>query len=157
MRYGWPLVVLAMVTVGQTVVPERAYAQGAVQASITGLAKDSSGAVLPGVTVEVSSAALIEKTRAAVTDDTGRYRVVGLPPGAYNVTFTLAGFNTVRHEAIELAGSFTATVNADMKVGSLQETVTVTGEAPVVDVQSAQRQQVLKSEVMASIPASRSY
>src|SRR5436190_18788050 len=153
MRFGSVLAILLGVVLASALAPTNVSGQGAVQASITGLAKDSSGAVLPGVTVEVSSAALIEKTRAAVTDDTGRYRVVGLPPGTYNVTFTLTGFNTVRHEAIELAGSFTATVHADMKVGSLQETVTVTGEAPVVDVQSAQRQQVLKSDVMASIPA----
>jgi hypothetical protein len=101
--------------------------------------------VLPGVTVEVFSPVLIERERTAVTDDTGRYRIVNLPPGSYAVTFMLSGFSGVRREGVELAGSFVATINADLKVGALQETVTVTGEAPVVDVQSAQRQQVVKA------------
>src|SRR3954451_21536434 len=111
MRYGCALFVLACLLAAHAVVPAGVHAQGAVQASITGLARDASGAVLPGVTVEVSSPVLIEKTRSAVTDDTGRFRVVSLPPGTYDVTFSLAGFSTVKHEGIELAGSFTATVN----------------------------------------------
>src|SRR6266571_2180649 len=94
------------------------------QASITGVAKDPSGAVLPGVTVEASSPALIEKVRAVVTDGTGQYRIVDLRPGTYSVTFTLTGFSPVKREGIELTGSFTATVNADMRVGSVEETVT---------------------------------
>ena len=88
------------------------------QASITGVVKDSTGAVLPGVTVEASSPALIEKVRTAVTDGTGQYRIVDLRPGVYTVTFTLAGFGTVRREGIELTGSFTATVNAELRVGA---------------------------------------
>src|SRR5260221_12987398 len=134
-------------------VPTAAFAQ----ASITGVVKDASGAVLPGVTVEASSPALIEKVRSAVTDGTGQYRIVDLRAGEYSVSFALTGFGTVKREGIELTGSFTATVNVDLKVGSLAETVTVTGETPVVDVQSAQRQQVVKADVLASIPASRSY
>src|SRR5499425_2838655 len=113
-------------------VPAGAYAQ----AAIAGVVKDSSGAVLPGVTVEAASPALIEKVRAVVTDGSGQYKVVDLRPGTYSVTFTLAGFNTFRRDGIELAGSFTATVNADLRVGSLQETITVTGDTPIVDVQS---------------------
>jgi hypothetical protein len=155
MRFGFALVVLTCLVAG--LVPTNVHAQGATQASITGVVRDASGAVLPGVTVEASSDALIEKVRTTVTDGTGRFRVVSLPPGIYVVTFALTGFTGVRREGIELSGSFTATVNVDLKVGSLEETVTVTGEAPVVDVQSAQRQQVIKSDVMASIPASRSY
>src|SRR3954447_6291092 len=98
------------------------YAQG----TITGVVKDSSGAVLPGVTVEVSSPALIEKTRATVTDGAGLYQIISLPPGTYSVTFTLTGFSTVKREGVELTGSFIATINADLKVGAVAETITVT-------------------------------
>ena len=117
-------------------VPAAAYAQ----ASIAGVVRDTSGAVLPGVTVEAASPALIEKVRSVVTDGTGQYKVVDLRPGTYSVTFTLPGFNTFKRDGIELAGTFTATVNADMRVGALEETVTVTGEASVVDVQSVTQQ-----------------
>jgi len=106
------------------------------QASITGVVKDTSGAVLPGVTVEVASPALIEKTRSAVSDGTGQYRIVDLRPGTYSVTFTLTGFSTVQREGIELSGAFIATINADMKVGAVAETITVSGATPIVDVQS---------------------
>src|SRR5512139_1943521 len=117
-------------------VPSMAWAQ----ASISGTVKDTSGAVLPGVTVEAASDVLIEKVRTATTDGGGLYRIVDLRPGTYTVTFTLPGFNTLKREGIELTGAFTATINAEMKVGSLQETVTVTGETPIVDVQSVRRQ-----------------
>src|SRR5262252_1816332 len=100
------------------------------QASIAGIVKDSSGAVLPGVTVEAASDALIEKSRSAVTDGSGQYRIEQLRAGTYVVTFTLAGFNTVKRDGIELSGSFTATINADMKVGAIEETITVSGETP---------------------------
>src|SRR4051794_29266838 len=88
------------------------------QASITGVVKDSSGAVLPGVTVEAASPVLIEKSRSVVTDGGGQYRIIDLRPGTYDVTFTLAGFATVKREGIELTGSFVATVNPEMRVGS---------------------------------------
>jgi len=101
--------------------PTLAYAQ----ASITGVVKDSSGAVLPGVTVEASSPVLIEKTRTAVSDSEGLYRIIDLRPGTYTVTFTLTGFSAVKREGIELSGTFIATVNADMKVGSIEETIRV--------------------------------
>jgi Carboxypeptidase regulatory-like domain len=133
------------------VVPAAAYAQ----ASIAGVVKDSSGAVLPGVTVEAASPALIEKVRSVATDGSGQYKIVDLRPGTYSVTFTLAGFNTFRRDGIELAGSFTATVNADLRVGSLQETITVTGDTPIVDVQSVTQQRVLDKEVLDAIPAGR--
>ena len=100
------------------------------QASIAGIVRDTSGAVLPGVTVEASSPALIEKVRSAVTDDSGQYRIVDLRPGTYAVTYTLAGFNTVRREGIELTGTFVASINVDLRVGAIEETVTVTGESP---------------------------
>jgi hypothetical protein len=144
---------ILFVPVWLALVPASAYAQ----ASITGVVKDSSGAVLPGVTVEASSPALIEKVRTAISDGTCQYRIVDLRAGTYTVTFALAGFGTLRREGIELAGSFTATVNADLKVGAVQESVTVTGETPIVDVQSAQRQVTVSGDVIASIPSSRAY
>ncbi len=125
------------------------------QASIGGVVKDSSGAVLPGVTVEASSPVLIEKSRSVVTDGTGQYKIIDLRPGRYAVTFTLSGFTTARRDGIELAGSFAATVNVEMTVGSLAETVTVTSESPLVDVQSAARQRVISDEVLTSIPTGR--
>jgi len=133
------------------VVPAAAYAQ----ASIAGVVRDSSGAVLPGVTVEATSPALIEKARSVVTDGTGQYRIVTLPPGTYAVTFTLSGFSTVRREGVELTGTFTATINAELRVGSVEETVTVTGETPLVDVQSATQQRVIGADVVDTIPSGR--
>ena len=131
--------------------PAAAYAQ----AAITGVVKDASGAVLPGVTVEAASPVLIEKVRSVVSDGTGQYRIVDLRPGTYSVTFSLAGFSTVKREGIELSGSFVATVNGDLKVGALEETITVTGETPIVDVQSAKVQQTVSKDVLAAIPTSR--
>ncbi len=127
------------------------------QAAIAGIVKDPSGAVLPGVTVEASSPVLIEKVRTGLTDGNGQYRIVNLPQGTYTVTFALTGFSTYRREGIELTGALTAAVNAELRVGSLQETVTVTGETPIVDVQSARRQAVISGDVLQAIPTSRSY
>src|SRR4029434_10672838 len=110
--------------------PASVYAQGAIR----GVVKDASGGVLPGVTVEAASPVLIEKVRSVVSDDSGQYRIVDLNPGTYSVTFSLPGFSTVKREGIELTGTFVATVNADLKVGALEETITVTGETPIVDV-----------------------
>jgi len=140
------------VIVAVTALPVSAYAQ----ASISGLVKDASGAVLPGVTVEAASPALIEKTRTAVTDGSGQFTVVDLRPGTYTVTFTLPGFSTVRREGIVLTGSFVATVNADLRVGTVEETITVRGETPIVDVQSTKQQRVMDAELIASIPTGRS-
>jgi hypothetical protein len=127
----------------------------AAQASITGVVKDTSGAVLPGVTVEATSPALIEKVRSVTTDGTGQYRIVSLPPGTYSVTITLPGFSVLKREGVELTGTFVATVNADLRVGTLEETVTVTGEAPTVDVQSTRKQETISQEVLEAIPHSR--
>jgi hypothetical protein len=134
------------------VVPAVAFAQ----AAITGVVKDASGAVLPGVTVEAASPVLIEKVRSVASDDTGQYRIVDLRPGTYLVTFTLPGFSTVRREGIELTGDFVATVNVDLRVGSLEETITVTGESPIVDVQSVRVQTIVDRDVLTAIPSSRS-
>src|SRR3954454_19369697 len=108
-------------------VPRAVLAQQAAASGIAGVVKDASGAVLPGVTVEASSPSLIEKVRTVVTDGSGEYKIVDLRPGTYSVTFTLSGFSIVKRDGIELTGTFVATVNADLKVGSLQETVTVSG------------------------------
>ena len=107
------------------------------QASLAGVVKDTSGAVLPGVTVEAASPALIEKTRTAVTDNTGQYRIENLRPGTYSISFTLVGFSTTKRDGVELTSFITTSLNAEMRVGAVEETMTVTGETPVVDVQSA--------------------
>jgi len=122
------------------------------QATISGVVKDASGAVLPGVTVEASSPALIEKVRTGVTDGTGQYAIENLRPGVYTVKFTLAGFAAVEREGVELSGSFTARINVDMRVGGLEETIKVTGETPVVDVQSTQQERVLDRAVLDALP-----
>src|SRR5438874_3713060 len=152
-RISGPLLVFSVFSV-LVLLPSAAYAQFA--GAITGVAKDASGGVLPGVTVEAASPALIEKVRSVVTDDTGQYRIVDLRPGTYSVTFTLPGFSTVKREGIEITGTFVATVNGDLKVGALEETITVTGETPVVDVQSAKLQQTVSNDATRAIPSSRS-
>ena len=127
----------------------------AQQASgIAGAVTDASGAVLPGVTVEASSPALIEKVRTVVTDGEGRYNVVDLRPGPYTVTFTLPGFTTVRREGIALTAGFTATVNAELRVGALEETITVSGASPLVDTQNTRQQVVVSREVLTALPSS---
>jgi hypothetical protein len=111
--------------------------------------------VLPGVTVEASSPALIEKVKTVTTNEAGLYRIIDLRPGAYVVTFTLPGFNTIRREGIDLPADFTATVSAELKVGALEETVTVTGASPVVDIKSATQQQVLSRDLLDALPTGR--
>jgi Carboxypeptidase regulatory-like domain len=125
------------------------------QSGIAGVVKDSSGAVLPGVSVEAASPALIEKVRIVVTDAQGQYKIVDLRPGIYSVTFGLTGFNTVKRDGIDLPASFTATVNAELPVGALEETVTVTGEAPVVDVQGTNQTTVLAKQILDAVPTSQ--
>ncbi len=127
------------------------------QAAIGGVVSDTSGSPLAGVVVEASSAALIEKTRAALTDRAGRYRIEDLRPGTYQVRFTSQGWAPYQQEDVELAGSFTAIVNAALTVGSITETITVTGETPVIDVQNATREVTLSRDVIRAIPTARSY
>jgi len=138
------------------VLPAAGWAQTVVSGTIAGLVADTTGAVLPGVTVEASSPALIEKVRTAVTNDRGLYRIVDLRPGVYTVTFTLPGFSTFRREGLELTTAFTATVNAELRVGALAETVTVTGESPVVDIQNVMQQKVFAREVVDQLPVGSS-
>src|ERR1700716_1133608 len=127
------------------------------QASITGTVKDTSGAVLPGVTVEASSPVLIEKVRTAVTDTSGQYRIVDLRPGTYSVKVTLPGFAPIQRDGIEVAGSKTFTIPFEMSVGNLEQTVTVNAASPVVDVQSTRRETVTKADAIQSLPATRAY
>ena len=143
--------VRVLLLAGLTFVPAVAFAQ----ASLAGLVQDSSGAVLPGVTVEAASPVLIEKVRTTTTDANGRYDIPNLRPGTYTVTFTLAGFSTFKRDGVELTGTAVVTINADMRVGSLEETITVSGESPLVDVQSTTRQAVIDQEVLAAIPSAR--
>jgi len=121
---------------------------------IAGMVRDTSGAVLPGVTIEAASPALIEKVRTAVSDSEGRFNITDLRPGTYSVTFTLPGFSIVKREGIQLASGFTATVNADLQVGSLEETITVTGAAPLVDTSNVRKQNVVSADVLEALPTS---
>src|SRR3977135_4430638 len=125
------------------------------QSSLTGIVKDTSGAVLPGVTVEAASPVLIEKTRSAITDSTGAYRLTDLRPGLYTITFSLAGFSIAKREGLELPANFTMTINSELKVGALEETLTVTGSSPTVDAQSTAKAQVLNRDALDSIPTGR--
>jgi hypothetical protein len=134
--------------------PPAASAQTAAASGIAGVVRDASGGVLPGVTVEAASPALIEKVRTVVTDGEGRYNIVDLRPGSYVVTFSLTGFSAFRRDGIELPSGFTATVNADMKVGALTETVTVTGESPLVDTRNARKQTIVSSDLLNVLPSS---
>jgi hypothetical protein len=130
-------------------------AQVATSSGFAGTVKDATGAVLPGVTVEAASPALIERVRTVVTDEQGTYRILDLRSGTYSLTFTLPGFATVRHEGIELSANFTATINAELKVGSVEETVTVSGETPVVDVQNAAARELIPRAVFDTVPSAR--
>src|SRR5262249_51895622 len=131
------------------------WAQSATTGMIAGVVRDATGALLPGVTVEAASPALIEKVRTAITDGTGNYKIVELRPGTYTVTFSLSGFSTVKHEGLELNTGVTMTVNADLRVGAVQETVTVTGETPVVDVQNVRTQNIFTRQVLDSVPSNK--
>ena len=129
----------------------------AAQSTIGGVVTDPSGAVLPGVTVEAASSALIEKTRAVTTDDQGRYSIVDLRPGVYTVAFSLQGFSTISREGIQVTANVTVPLNVELRVGSVAETITVTGATPMVDVQQAAQRQVLDREQLDILPTARSF
>ena len=125
------------------------------QAVIAGTVRDTSGALIPGVTVEASSPALIEKVRVAVSDSDGRYNIVDLRPGEYAVSFTLPGFKTLQREGIMLTAAFTATINVELEVGAVEETITVTGESPLVDTQNVRRQTIVSDEMLDTLRPAR--
>src|SRR3989454_1253005 len=145
-----------LTTIGFLLHTNSALGQTALSGAIAGEVKDTTGAQLPGVTVQAASAALIEKVRTAVTDAQGRYQITELRPGTYIVTFTLQGFTTTRREGIELSTGFTANVNADMQVGSLEETITVSGASPIVDTQNVRSQNVFTRELLDALPTGKS-
>jgi len=145
-------VFLALLTA--SLVPASVFAQ---TAGIAGVVKDASGGVMPGVTVEASSPALIEKTRTVVTDGEGQYKIVDLRAGLYTVTFTLPGFNVVKREGIELTAAFTATVNAEMRVGGVEETITVSGQSPLIDTQSVTQRRPMTHDVIDDLPTGRTF
>src|SRR5262245_58819305 len=134
----------SLAIIGLLLLPAPVFAQ----AALTGPVRDASGAVLPGVTVEASSPALIEKVKTGVTDATGQYRIIDLRPGVYSITATLPGFATFKRDNIELEGTQTITIPIEMRVGAIEESVVVTGESPVVDVQTARREIVMHNEVI---------
>jgi hypothetical protein len=136
-----------------TILPSAAWAQ----VTLAGTVKDPSGGILPGVTVEAASPALIEKVRTATTDASGQYRIESLQPGTYSVTFTLSGFSVLKRSDVVLSGSGVIKIDAEMKVGGVTETVSVTGATPVVDVLSTRREVTLDNETVRSLPSVRSY
>src|SRR5215470_9464989 len=141
------LLVVAFAAVGAS--------KASAQSIIAGVVRDTSGAVLPGVTVEASSDVLIEKSRSVTTDSEGRYSIVDLRPGTYEVVFTLPGFSTFKRSEVIVPSNVTVPINAEMKVGSLEETVQVTGQSPVVDVQNVSKIQVITRDLMDAIPTAR--
>jgi hypothetical protein len=149
--------VVGAAAVGLLLFGSAASAQTSSTGAISGEVKDATGAVLPGVTVEAASPSLIEKVRSAITDAQGRYQIIELRPGTYTVTFALAGFSTIKREGIELTAGFTANVGADLKVGSIEETITVSGATPVVDTQNTRSQNVLSRETLDSLPTFKTY
>jgi hypothetical protein len=148
-------VVALLLALGLLSLPSLAHAQAL--GTVAGNVKDASGAVLPGVTVEASSPALIEKVRSAATDGSGQYRVVNLPPGIYTITFSLTGFSTVRREGVEVSPSFTSNVDGELRVGAVQETITVTGESPIVDIQSSAQTRTMTDQAFKELPSGGSW
>jgi hypothetical protein len=153
-RWQWSFAMRGVLFAALALVPATVVAQNA---EIAGVVRDTSGAVLPGVTVEASSPALIEKSRSVVTDGQGQYRIIALSPGTYRVTFALSGFKTVAREGIVLTAQFTAGIDMSMEVGSLEETVTVSGASPLIDVQATTQRRALTSELINELPTGRSF
>ncbi len=152
LRQYAPALLLAL---GLLTVPCVSAAQ--VLGTVAGTVKDASGGVLPGVTVEAASPALIEKVRTAVTDGAGQYQIVNLPPGTYTITFSLTGFSTVKREGLEVRTNFTSNVDGELRVGAVQETITVTGESPIVDIQSSAQTRTMTDQAFKELPSGGSW
>ena len=152
---GWakPVLITLATVLGAVVAPGTVAAQSEIAGQVT----DTTGGILPGVTVEAASPALIEGSRVVFTDSQGQYRLIELRPGTYSVTFTLAGFSTVIREGVEVPPDFIAEVNAQLGVGNVEESITVTGESPVVDIRSAEVQDTMDREIIDAIPTGRTY
>jgi hypothetical protein len=148
-------VVALLLAVGILSLPSLAHTQAL--GTVAGVVKDASGGVLPGVTVEAASPALIEKVRTVVTDGAGQYRIINLPPGTYSVTFTLTGFNTVKREGVGVSVNVTTSVDTELRVGTVQETITVSGESPIVDVQSSAQTRTMTAEAFKELPSGGSW
>lgn len=157
MKSGTIVAVAAVVACALLLTPSASSAQTGLSGSIAGVVKDATGGALPGVTVEASSPALIERVRTVVTNEQGQFKIVDLRPGTYAVTYTLAGFRAVRRDGIELTTGFTALANAELAIGSLEETITVSSTGPVVDVQNVRIQQVLTRQTLDEIPMAKTY
>jgi hypothetical protein len=142
-----------LIVLGVLLLPSTVFAQ----ATIAGVVRDASGAVLPGVTVEAASPALTDKVRTVVSDSSGQYRIVTLPPGRYTVKFVLTGFTVVQRDDVTVSGSGVIPINADMRIGTLQETITVSGASPLVDTQTTRRETVIDSETINALPITRNY
>ena len=151
-RLARRLVVMAAAGVTLALLPAAASAQ-----AIGGTVSDTTGGVLPGVTVEARSPALIEQVRTAVTDGNGQYQIVALETGTYSVTFTLPGFSTLVREGVELESGFTANIDVELAVGALEETVIVTEATPLIDVQTIESSEVIDREVYETLPTARTY
>ena len=123
--------------------------------SIAGVVRDSSGGVMPGVTVEAASDVLIEKVRTAITDEHGEYKIIDLRPGTYAVTFSLTGFSTIKRDGVELQSGFAAKIDAELRVGALEETLTVSGQSPVVDVQNTSQVKTVSAEMLFALPMTK--
>jgi Carboxypeptidase regulatory-like domain len=155
LRVDWAIVPRTIWCVACLILLLPASSSGQIGSAISGTVRDSSGGVLPGVTVEAASPVLIEGSRSTVTDANGQYQITDLRPGDYAVTFTLAGFRSVRREAIRLTAAFTATINVDLQVGAIEESVTVTGESPLVDVRNSVSQSVMDRQALDTVPSGR--
>src|SRR5512138_332549 len=145
------LVITLLLALGTTAAAQQA------PSGIAGVVKDASGGVLPGVTVEAASPVLIEKTRTVTTDGAGNYRIENLRPGSYTVTFTLTGFSTIKRDGVDVSGTATTSTDATLRVGAVAETITVTGETPLVDVTSTKKEVVLDHDSIQALPSSRQY
>ena len=153
-RRGFHLIAAVLVCL---LASTHAFAQGGGASStgtITGKVTDTSGGVLPGVTVNATSQSMMG-VQSSVTSSEGMYRFPAIPPGTYTLTYELPGFNTLKREGIDIRLGFTAQINVELAVASLQETVTVTGESPVIDTSTTRTQQNFKLEQLQSLPNAR--